>query len=410
MTRAFSLGAAFRRHACVLATVALVAAGCSAPDAGKKTGPVASGTAVPAKPSSPQTLNILDVAGNLQLTQEILDNFQKDHPEVVSKIITRTAAASEVPARIKAEQDAGHLGTDLVLTGTDALAAGIAQGTWRKVTPTYDTRLPALRDVYTEDAAKMQELAQGYGVVVTEYPAGPLMMYNPKTVPIPPATAAELLAYAKAHPGKVAYAQPRNSWPARAMLMGLPYVLGDKDPRNPQTWDKTWAYLAEMAPYNPPYPGSTGQTVTDLAGGTVDIIATTTGWDINPRALGTVPAEMKISQLKGFRWITDAHYMVVPKGIDKDKLSAILNLIKFALQPKEQAITYDQGYFYPGPAVKGVTIDMAPPKSQDTIRQFGRPEYDDLIKNTPKETSLPAEAQVKAYDLWDQKVGSVAKK
>ena len=31
--------------------------------------------------------------------------------------------------------------------------------------------------------------------------------------------------------------------------------------------------------------------MTNLANGTVDIIATTTGWDINPRALGTVPAE-----------------------------------------------------------------------------------------------------------------------
>lgn len=411
MTEPLSLGTSVRRYACALAAAALVAAGCGAPDTVKKTGPdPTTGTAVPDKPSRPQTLNVVDVAGNLQLTQGILDSFQKEHPEIVSKIVTTKATAPEVPSKIKAEQAAGHLDIDLVLTGADALAAGIAQGLWMKLTPAYDSKLPVLKDVYTEDAAKMQELAQGYGVAVTEYPAGPLIMYNPTTVPTPPTTAAELLAYAKAHPKKVEYAQPRNSGPARTMLMGLPYILGDKDPRNPETWDRTWAYLAEMAPYNPPYPGGTGQTMKDIANGTVDIIASTTGWDINPRALGTVPAEMKVSQLKGSHWIMDAHYAVVPKGIDKDKLSAVLSLIRYALRPKQQAITFDTGYFYPGPAVKGVTIDMAPADSQDVIKKFGRPEYDDLIKNSPKETLLPADAQVKAFDLWDQKVGPVAKR
>jgi putative spermidine/putrescine transport system substrate-binding protein len=408
MTEPLSLGATARRYAWALAAAALVAAGCSGPDTAKKTGPDAvAGTAVRDKPSSPQTLNIVDVAGNLQLTQGILDNFQKEHPEIVSKIVTTTAAASEVPPMIKAQRDAGRLDVDLVLTGTDTLAAGITQGIWMKLTPGYDSTLPALGEVYTDDAAKMQELTQGYGVTVTQYPAGPLIMYNPTTVPAPPTTAAELLAYAKAHPNKVEYAQPRNSVPARTMLMGLPYILGDSDPHNPESWDKTWAYLAEMAPYNPPYPGGTGQTMMDIANGTVDIIASTTGWDINPRALGTVPAGMKVSPLKGFHWVMDAHYAVVPKGIGKNKLSAVLSLIRYALQPKQQAITFDKGYFYPGPAVKGVTVDMAPADSQDVIRKFGRPEYDDLIRNTPKETPLPADEQVKALDLWDRKIGSL---
>src|SRR6266536_808961 len=132
----------------------------------------------------------------------------------------------------------------------------------------------------------------------------------------------------------------------------------------------------------------------NLANGTVDMIATTTGWDINPRALGQVPADMKISTLKGFHWVTDAHYAIVPKGITADKLSAILNLLRWMLTPEQQAKAYDKGYFYPGPAVKGVTLDMAPQESQDAIEKFGRKEYDNLIKNNPQETSLPAEQQV----------------
>jgi putative spermidine/putrescine transport system substrate-binding protein len=53
---------------------------------------------------------------------------------------------------------------------------------------------------------------------------------------------------------------------------------------------------------------------------------------------------------------------------------------------------------------------MAPDDSQDVIKKFGRPEYDDLIRSTPKETPLPADAQAEAFDLWDQKVASLAKR
>ena len=61
----------------------------------------------------------------------------------------------------------------------------------------------------------------------------------------PPKTAEELLAYAKANPSAVQYARPANSGPGRTFLMGLPYLLGDNDPKDPVNgWDKTWAYLS----------------------------------------------------------------------------------------------------------------------------------------------------------------------
>ncbi len=395
-----------RRLACVLAAAALVASGCGAPSMKSDT-KTDVGTSVPDKPSSPQTINIMDVAGNLQMTQGILDDFQKAHPDIIAKIVTTKATAPELAPKIKAEQDAGRLDIDMVLSGTDGLSAGISQNLWLPLATDYKSKLPDLSKIYTEPAAKMQDLAQGQGVCIVEYPSGPLIEYNPKTVPTPPTTTDELLAWAKAHPKKFEYAVPKNSGPGRTLLMGLPYLLGDKDPKDPTAgWEKTWAYLQELRQYQGNFPTGTTQTMKDLANGTVDIIASTTGWDINPRALGTVPADMKTGTLKGFHWVTDAHYVVVPKGVGKDKLSAILNLIKFILEPKEQAVTFDAGSFYPGPAVKGVTLDMAPQKSQDAIKQFGRPEYEDLIRNNPQETSLPAQKQVEAFGLWDQKVGA----
>ena len=92
-----------------------------------------------------------------------------------------------------------------------------------------------------------------------------------------------------------------------------------------------------------------------------------------------------------------------------DKLAVILDLITFILQPQQQAFTYDQGYFYPGPAVKDVPISMAPKASQDAIAQYGRPQYADWIANNPIELPLEPAAMVTAFKRWDQDVATAAK-
>jgi putative spermidine/putrescine transport system substrate-binding protein len=381
----------------------LLLAGCGAPE-GPGAAQVPAGE-VPERPSQPVTLNILDVAGNLQLTQGMIDDFVAKNPDIVSRVTTEKAAAPEMAGKIKAQQDAGRLGIDMVLTGTDGLSAGTEQGLFTPLLPQFADRLKGMEN-YQEPAAAMQELAGDFGVVVTYYPSGPLIEYAPDRVPNPPKTAQELLAYAQAHPGKVGYARPANSGPGRTFLMGLPYILGDSDPKDPVNgWQKTWAYLAELDKTITSYPTGTADTMKNLANGTYDIIASTTGWDINPRALGTVPADYEVGTLDGFTWVTDAHYAAVPKGVSADKQAALLALISFMLTPEQQAKAYDTGYFYPGPAVEGVTLEMAPPESQQVIRQFGRPEYEALIANNPKATPLATKDIVAAFDRWDREIG-----
>ncbi|EIE98952.1 ABC transporter substrate-binding protein [Saccharomonospora glauca] len=381
---------------------ALLAASCGAPES---PGPQQATGPIPDKPANPVTLNILDVAGNLQLTQGMIDEFVEKHPDIISEVTYSNAPAPDLIGKVKSQQNAGRVDIGLILTGVDGLSAGIEQGLWEEVLPKHADRLPGMKD-YLEPAAEMQKLAQGYGVTVTYYPSGPLIEYLPSRVPNPPRTAQELLDYAKAHPGKVEYARPSNSGPGRTFLMGLPYILGDDDPKDPVNgWEKTWDYLAELNSYVDRYPSGTTQTMTDLANGTVDIVVTTTGWDINPRALGTVPAEAKIGTLEGFHWVTDAHYAVIPKGATADQQAAALQLIQFMLTKEQQAKAYDEGYFYPGPAVKDVDISMAPESSREVIRRYGRPEYDQLIADNPKETPLDAKTMVAAFDRWDREIG-----
>ena len=357
-------------------------------------------------PASPVSITVVDVAGNLALTQGMFENYAAAKPEWVSSFAFTKAPAPELPAKIQAQQAAGKVDIDLVLTGTDALAAGLDQGLWIDLAQ-HKASLPDLEAILLPQAFKMQGLAKDQGVVVTYYPSGPLIEYMPERVPTPPKTAAELLEWAKANPNKFMYARPANSGPGRTFLMGLPYLLGDSDPLDPVNgWAKTWEYLKAIGEHIEYYGTGTTQTMKELGEGTRDIVVSTTGWDINPRALGIVPTEAKVGKLEGFHWVTDAHYAVIPKGVSDEKIAVLLDIINFVLQPKQQAIAYDQGYFYPGPAVKDVTLDMAPQESQDAINEFGRPEYDDWIANNPLEVPLEPARIVDAFRIWDEQVGA----
>ncbi|RQT07433.1 ABC transporter substrate-binding protein [Burkholderia contaminans] len=357
--------------------------------------------------AAPISLNIVDVAGNLQLTQKAIEAFKDKNPNLVSNVTFTNAPAPQLPGKIKAMQAAGRADIDLVLTGTDALAAGIEQNLWQKLLPDNAAALPGVLDKYAPGPRKMQDLAQGYGLEVTYMPAGPLLEYNPAKVSDPPKTPDQLLAWCKAHPNKLIYARPANSGPGRTFLMGLPYVLGDKNPQDPiNGWDKTWAFLKALNDCVPYYPGGTSAVMKELGEGTRDMTVTVTGWDLNPRALGIVPAEFKIQAFDNMTWVNDAHYMVIPKGVPKEKLDVLFKLMNFLLEPAQQAMTYDDGYFYPGPAVKGVTLEMAPAHSQEVVRKFGRPEYAKLLAERPHVQPLNAQAMVAAFQKWDREIGS----
>jgi putative spermidine/putrescine transport system substrate-binding protein len=363
--------------------------------------------AAPKPPTAPVTLNVIDVAGQLQLTQRAMEDFAKANPRLVSRIGFSQAPAPELPGKIKAQQAAGRVDIDLVLTGTDALSAGIDQKLWVPLVADYAGELPKLSEILQPGAVKMQALAQDQAVCVVYCPAGPLLEYMPDAVKTPPKTAQELLEWTKAHPRRFIYARPANSGPGRTWLQGLPYLLGDKDPKDPKDgWDKTWTYLVELGKTIEYYPTGTGAVMKELGDGSRDMIVTMTGWDINPRILGVVPKEAQVGVLQGFHWVTDAQYMAVPKGVSDDKLAVLLQLLTYVLSKPAQATTWDKGYFYPGPAVKDVPLSMAPKDSQDAIKEYNRDFYDKLIADVPAETPLPADKLVYAFQRWDQQVGS----
>jgi putative spermidine/putrescine transport system substrate-binding protein len=362
-------------------------------------------------PDNPVALNIIDVAGNLQLTQAAIERFARENPKLVSRITFSRAPSPELPGKLKAQQQANKVDIDLVLTGPGAMSDGIQQGLWVEVWKSYAGSLPKPEDVYHEQALVMQKnFGQDQGVAVVYSPSGPLFEYMPDRVKTVPKTAADLLAWVKTNPNRFTYARPVNSGPGWTFLMGMPYILGDKDPKDPVNgWDKTWSYLKELGTGIDYYPAGTAATMKELGEGTRDMIVTTCGWDINPRALGIVPKEAEVFALEGTRWIPDTQFMCIPKGVPDEKIGVLLALMSFMLRPEQQAFTYDKGYFYPGPAVKGVTLAMAPEESRNVLKDFGRATYDDLIAKLPTEVPLTPERLVAAFRRWDQEIGNKAK-
>src|SRR5690349_12576070 len=149
-------------------------------------------------PKSPVALNVIDVGGALALMQNAFEEYRKAKPELVSRITYVKAPAPELASKVKAQQNAGRIDIDMVLTGSDGLAAGLYQGLWIKLLPTYAGKFPGLEENY-EPAALNLHRAQGqcYGVVINSYPSGPLLEYAPGRVKDVPTTAEELLAWAK---------------------------------------------------------------------------------------------------------------------------------------------------------------------------------------------------------------------
>jgi putative spermidine/putrescine transport system substrate-binding protein len=360
-----------------------------------------------AAPASPVALNVIDVAGNLQLTQAGIELFRQQNPKLVSKFTFSRAPSPELPAKLKAQQDANRVDIDLVLTGPGAMSDGVQQGLWVPVWSKYADLMPRPEEVYHPAALMMQRnFGKDQGAAVAYSPSGPLFEYAPARVKNRPTDAAELLAWVKANPNRFTYARPVNSGPGWTFLMALPYILGDKDPADPMNgWDKSWSYLKELDTGIDYYPNNTSATMKELAEGTRDMIVSTFGWDINPRALGVVPQEMDTFVLDGTHWVPDTQFMCVPKGGPPEKLYALVSLMAFMLKPEQQAFTYDKGYFYPGPAVKNVPVSMATEESREVLKTYGRSSYDKLIADYPAESPLTPERLVAAFRRWDQEIG-----
>jgi len=353
---------------------------------------------------APITISILDNGGDWASTGVIIENYKKANPDKVKEVKLQRGPAPETPAKIKAQQDAGRADINLILTGQDAGSVLAANKQLIELFPKYDKMFP--KDDLKEEAKILQDAGGGYLMTTVVNFGGPVFVYNPKKVQKPPKTADELLAWAKANPQRFLYARPANSGPGRSIMCGLPFIVGDKAPMDPEKgWDKAWAYMKELGKYIEYYPTGTLFTLREFAQEQRWMIAGIMEWDMKPRAEGVIPPDAKITVLDNTTFIIDGHYWGIPKGVPQNEVEVLLDLMKFMRQVDQQVLTYKA---FIGPTIKAATLDKAPAEIRDYVKEFWRPEYDQIGpgKKYKMASQLDFKELTYAMDRWDREVGA----
>ncbi|NWP84882.1 ABC transporter substrate-binding protein, partial [Escherichia coli] len=86
------------------------------------------------------------VGGALALIQPAFEEYAKTYPERASRIIFTKAPVTELAGKLKAQQSAGRVDIEIVLTGSDGLAAGLANETWLKILPDFADKFPGIEE------------------------------------------------------------------------------------------------------------------------------------------------------------------------------------------------------------------------------------------------------------------------
>ncbi|XUJ33829.1 extracellular solute-binding protein [Bradyrhizobium japonicum] len=333
--------------------------------------------------------------------QTIIENYKKANPDKVSEIKIQRAPAPELPAKIKAQQDAGRLDINLVLTGQDG-GALLAQNGQLIAIPDYQKTFP--RDGLTDAGKALYDEGKGVLIPSVGNAGGPVLIYNPAKVPSPPKTAQELLTWVKANPGKLMYctsgeqrAGPRDppglclhsrGFKAARPRKGLGQELGF-----PRRAGKSVEY----------YPTGTAITLKEFAQGQRWMIAGIMEWDMKPRAQSVIPPDSKIAILENTTFVVDGHYWCIPKGVPQEQVDVIVDLMKFMWRPEQQALTWKA---FIGPVVKAAALASAPKDIQDEVKEFWRPEYDQIGTKWKVSPPLGVTELSYAMERWDREVGA----
>src|SRR5262249_51998840 len=149
----------------------------------------------------PITSSLVDVSADLSSTRSVIDNYQQANPTKVKGVDFQRAPAPELPAKIKAQEDAGRVDVNLLLVGQDAGSVLANNGQLVKLFPEYDRLFP--KDELTDAGKVLQSEGEGFLLPSVVSNGGPLFIYNPSEVEAPPKSAHALKARVEAQPAKL---------------------------------------------------------------------------------------------------------------------------------------------------------------------------------------------------------------
>jgi len=194
-----------------------------------------------------------------------------------------------------------------------------------------------------------------------------VLLFNASKVKTAPTTYVELMAWAKANPGRFTYSRPdvgdsgaaflaRSLWEAT----GKKPELFTKDNYTPEyaapMLDKLWALLNQLGPNlydGGQYAGGNTPAIQLLASGAIDMTVAWSDQALQAMTQGVVPATTAVAQLQDLSFQGGYAYLVIPAVAAHKEMS--LKLADYVLSPGVQnKIVTQLGGF---PSVKWSTLD-----------------------------------------------------
>lgn len=142
-----------------------------------------------------------------------------------------------------------------------------------------------------------------------------------------------------------------------------------------------------------------------LTDGAVSVVPIQASFDVGQHSTGSFSADIKPTLFEDQQWVSDGHFMIVPRGVSAETLYVVLQFMKFILTPQQQRFNFLQGGLTM--ALPGVSADTASAEGKAVLEKFGRLDfYPKAFKTGPIHAPLRPDILQKAFDKWQQEVGS----
>jgi putative spermidine/putrescine transport system substrate-binding protein len=263
------------------------------------------------------------------------------------------------------------------------------------LTPVTADTVPALKDV-------PQEVIQAGGTGGIPYRGSAVLLaYDTKTIPAPPKTLDDLLAWIKANPGKFTYNSPKSGGSGGAFVATVLDKFVPAADRAKMTvgyeqglesdWDAGFAALKDLNPYifqKGVYPNGNQQTLDLLSSGQISMAPVWSDQFITGVANGQIPSTVKAAQISNPSFTGGAAYLGIPKSTTRQ--DAALKLANFVLSPEAQSMIIKDLSGFPA-----IGLDKLP---ADVKEKFKDADTNNLRKG------YFAQMGKDLNNLWDQKV------
>jgi putative spermidine/putrescine transport system substrate-binding protein len=323
-----------------------------------------------------------------------------DHPDFDLPIGTlRVEDVPWIATELREEVEAGLPGAEAVLTNIAGHALGATRDLWQA--------LPAaLIAAHASDLTPAGQLVQqrlgNTGLVLGTVPGGPMLLHRRSVLPVAPRTAQELMDYARQKPGRFQYTRPGQSRFGQAFVAGMPYLLNDPDPLDPDAgWTNTWPYLAELGRHLAYYPSSGQAAAEEFVEGGVDLGATLLGPFLLGMGQGLLPPDTICTPFDAAPLQAHSLILAVPRGVRPGRLALVEPLVEFLGQPGMQRRVFGRGLL---PGAGPPVTDTVPGDEAWTAALT--PGLVNALTGRAAAPPLTAAARAFMLRAWDERIGS----